>query len=245
MGKNRKLLILIVLCIALSLGSIILLDSNSSAGKNCTYSNISIHFIQGAGHKSPIEGCSVSGIRGIVTLVTSKGFYMQDPRPDNDNRTSESILIYTGSPPKNVKKGDLAYVNGTVNEYIQDAKPLSLSVTEIVNPTYITTHSNITLAPVLIGIGGLVPPDTVIEDDAFGNISIDNSFDPGTDGIDFYESLEGMSVLINNAVVVGPAKPTNHPVVYVLSDNGSLASIRTPAAASYPDPEITTRSESP
>ena len=229
MGKNRKLLILIVLCIALSLGSIILLDSNSSAGKNCTYSNISIHFIQGAGHKSPIEGCSVSGIRGIVTLVTSKGFYMQDPRPDNDNRTSESILIYTGSPPKNVKKGDLAYVNGTVNEYIQDAKPLSLSVTEIVNPTYITTHSNITLAPVLIGIGGLVPPDTVIEDDAFGNISIDNSFDPGTDGIDFYESLEGMSVLINNAVVVGPAKPTNHPVVYVLSDNGSLASIRTPS----------------
>ena len=229
MGKNRKLMILIVLCVALSMGSIILQDSNSSAEKNCTYSNISIHSIQGAGHKSPIAGCSVSEIQGIVTLVTSKGFYMQDPRPDNDNRTSEGILVYTRSPPKNVKKGDLAYVSGTVNEYFQDGKPLSLSVTKIVNPTYTTTHSNITLAPVLIGIGGLVPPDTVIEDDAFGNISIDNSFDPGKDGIDFYESLEGMLVLINNAVVVGPAKPTNHPVVYVLSDNGSLASIRTPS----------------
>ncbi len=229
MGKNRKLMILIVLCVALSLGSIILQDSNSSAGKNCSYSNISIHFIQGAGHKSPLAGCSVSEIQGIVTLVTSKGFYMQDPRPDNDNRTSEGILVYTGIPPKNIKKGDLAYVNGTVNEYIQDGKPLSLSVTEIVNPTYTTTHSNITLASVHLGIGDLVPPDTVIEDDAFGNISIDNSFDPGTDGIDFYESLEGMSVLINNAVVVGPAKPTNHPVVFVLSDNGSLASIRTPS----------------
>jgi predicted extracellular nuclease len=222
-------MILIVLCIALSLGSIILQDSNSSAGKNCTYSNISIHSIQGAGHKSPLAGCSVSGIQGIVTLVTSKGFYMQELHPDNDNRTSEGILVYTGSPPKNIKKGDLAYVNGTVNEYFQDGRPLSLSVTEIVNPTCTTRHSNITLAPVLLGIGGLVPPDTVIEDDAFGNISTNNSFDPGTDGIDFYESLEGMSVLINNAVVVGPAKPTYHPVVYVLSDNGSLASIRTPS----------------
>ena len=85
------------------------------------------------------------------------------------------------------------------------------------------------MAPVLLGIGGQIPPDTVIEDDAFGNISINDSFDPGTDGIDFYESLEGMLVKMNNAVVVGPAKPTNHPVVYVLSDNGSLASIRTPS----------------
>jgi predicted extracellular nuclease len=229
MEKNRILMILIVVCIALGLGSIILQDSNSSAGKNCSYSNISIHFIQGAGHKSPLAGCSLSGIQGIVTLVTSKGFYMQEPHPDNDNRTSEGILVYTGSPPKNIKKGDLAYVNGIVNEYFQDGRPLSLSVTEIANPTYTTTHSNIMLAPVLLGIGGLVPPDTVIEDDAFGNISTNNSFDPGTDGIDFYESLEGMSVLINNAVVVGPAKPTNHPVVYVLSDNGSLASIRTPS----------------
>jgi len=167
MGKNRKLMILIVLCVALSMGSIILQDSNSSAEKNCTYSNISIHSIQGAGHKSPIAGCSVSGIQGIVTLVTSKGFYMQDPRPDNDNRTSEGILVYTRSPPKNVKKGDLAYVSGTVNEYFQDGKPLSLSLTEIINPTYTTTQSNITLAPVLIGIGGLVPPDTVIEDRCF------------------------------------------------------------------------------
>ena len=153
---------------------------------------------------------------------------MQEPHPDNDNRTSEGILVYTGSSPRNIKKGDLAYVNGTVNEYFQNGRPLSHSVTEIVNPTYTTRHSNIALAPVLLGIGGLVPPDTVIEDDAFGNISTNNSFDPGTDGIDFYESLEGMSVLINNAVVVGPAKPTYHPVVYVLSDNGSLASIRTP-----------------
>ena len=140
MGINRTLIILTVLCIVLSFGSIAQPDSNTGAGRNCTYSNISIHSIQGAGHKSPIAGCSVSGIQGIVTLVTSKGFYMQDPRPDNDNRTSEGILVYTKSAPKNVKKGDLAYVNGTVNEYFQDVRPLSLSVTEIVNPAYTTAQ---------------------------------------------------------------------------------------------------------
>ncbi len=147
MGKNRKLIILIALCIILSFGSIAQPDSNSAAGKNCSYSNISIHYIQGAGHRSPLSGCSVSGIQGIVTLVTSNGFFMQDPHPDNDNRTSEGILVYTGSSPKNVKKGDLAYVNGTVKEYFQSGKPLGLSVTEIINPIYSTKHSNITLAP--------------------------------------------------------------------------------------------------
>ncbi len=231
MEKNRALITLIILYIALSLGSIALPDSDSSAGTNCSYSNISIHSIQGAGHKSPIAGCFVTGIKGVVTLNTSNGFYMQDPHPDNDNSTSEGIFVYTALAPKDVQKGDLASVDGTVYEYSRNTKPLSLSVTEIVNPTYTTKHSNISLTPALIGIGGLAPPDTVIEDDAFGDIAVENSFDPGSDGIDFYESLEGMSVLINDAVVVGPGEPdrfTNRTVVYALSDNGSLAGIRTP-----------------
>lgn len=245
MERKSKLIILIVLYSALSLGSSSLPDSDSSAGMNCTYSNISIHSIQGAGHKSPLAGCSIIGMQGIVTLNTTYGFYMQDPCPDNDNRTSEGILVYTKRPPKDVQRsgfvygspknvsvGDLVSVDGIVYEFLQNTRPLSLSVTEIVNPIYTIKHSNITMAPILLGIGGLVPPDTVIEDDAFGNISINNSFDPGTDGIDFYESLEGMLVQINDAVVVGPSEPdriTNHAVAYVLADNGSLASIRTPA----------------
>lgn len=245
MERKRKLIILIVLYSAFILGSISSYDSDSSAGMNRTHSNISIHSIQGAGHKSPIAGCSVSGIQGIVCLNTSYGFYMQDLYPDNDIRTSEGILVYTKRPPKDVLKsgfiygspknvsvGDLVSVDGTVYEFLQTTKPLSLSVTEIVNPIYVTRDSNITVAPILIGIGGLVIPDTVIEDDAFGYISINNSFDPGTDGIDFYESLEGMLVKINDAVVVGPNEPdriTNHAVAYVLTDNDSLASIRTPA----------------
>ena len=48
------------------------------------------------------------------------------------------------------------------------------------------------------GPGGGRPPTVVIEDDQFSN------FQPRTDGIDFYESLEGMLVQVDEAQVVGP-----------------------------------------
>jgi predicted extracellular nuclease len=52
-------------------------------------------------------------------------------------------------------------------------------------------------------------------------------FDPAQDGIDFYESLEGMIVQVNNAAVVGPTKDFGEFVF--LPDNGSWATgIRTP-----------------
>ena len=58
--------------------------------------------------------------------------------------------------------------------------------------------------PVVIGTGGRIPPNTVIEDDATGDVETSGVFDPAQDGIDFYESMEGMRVQINNPVAVGP-----------------------------------------
>jgi hypothetical protein len=40
----------------------------------------------------------------------------------------------------------------------------------------------------------------VINDDGTGNVETSGVFDPATDGIDFYESLEGMLVQVNNPV---------------------------------------------
>jgi predicted extracellular nuclease len=108
-------------------------DSDNGTLNNCSYSNTSIHSIQGVGHKSPIKGCYVSGVQGIVTLNTSNGFYIQDPHPDNDNSTSEGIFVYT--KPKDAKKGDLVSVNGTVSEFQgKPPNPNILSITEIINP---------------------------------------------------------------------------------------------------------------
>ena len=50
-----------------------------------------------------------------------------------------------------------------------------------------------------------MPPTTVIENDAGGNVETGGVFDPATDGIDFYESLEAMLLRVNNPVVVGHA----------------------------------------
>ena len=36
-----------------------------------------------------------------------------------------------------------------------------------------------------------MPPTTVIEDDATGDVETSGVFDPASDGIDFYESMEG------------------------------------------------------
>ena len=49
---------------------------------------------------------------------------------------------------------------------------------------------------VLIGAGGILPPTETIDDDAL------TSFDIATDGIDFWESLEGMRVTVDTPLVV-------------------------------------------
>ncbi len=65
----------------------------------------------------------------------------------------------------------------------------------------------------------------MIDNDATGSVETSGTFDPATDGIDFYESLEGMRVQVNNPVAVGPANSYNE--IPVLGDNGANASVRT------------------
>ena len=89
-----------------------------------------------------------------------------------------------------------------------------------------------------------MPPTTVIEDDVVdpggedptaisGDVEQGNPlFDPQEDGIDFYESLEGMLTEIRNAVAVGPTSvfssglPTENRELPVLADGGAGASVR-------------------
>ena len=78
----------------------------------------------------------------------------------------------------------------------------------------------------MIGTGGRIPPDTVIEDDASGSVETSGVFDPAQDGLDFYESLEGMRVQLNDAVAVGPTEP-DFGETPVIGDDGANASVRT------------------
>lgn len=187
-----------------------------------------IHDIQGAAHLSPKNNQAVSNIPGIVTALRSNGFYLQDPTSDSDPATSEGIFVYTGSTPT-VSVGSSLQVSGTVSEYVSGGSTSgNLSTTEIITPTITTLSTGNALpAATVIGSGGRIPPNLIIEDDATatGNVNTSGVFDPASDGIDFYESLEGMRVQINNAVVVGPTNSSGE--IAVLGDNGSNASGRT------------------
>jgi uncharacterized protein len=75
----------------------------------------------------------------------------------------------------------------------------------------------------VVGAGGRVPPSTVIEDDATGSVETSGIFDPATDGIDFYESLEGMRVQVNQALAVGPRNGFGE--IPVVGDHSALAGV--------------------
>jgi predicted extracellular nuclease len=189
---------------------------------------VSIHDIQGASHLSPLTG-PVTGVPGIVTarvLTGSRGFYMQEPAPDADPATSEGIFVFTNIAPT-VAVGDSVLVNGTVTEFRSGGgSSTNLSTTEITSPVVTVVSSGNPLpATTVIGIGGRIPPNTVIEDDASGSVETSGVFDPATDGIDFYESLEAMRVQINNAVAVGPRNAFGE--IPVLSDDGANGGTRT------------------
>lgn len=185
-----------------------------------------IHDIQGAGHISPKNGTTVA-TSGIVTAKKADGFFMQDPAPDTNPATSEGIYVYTKSKPT-VNPGDNVMVTGQVSEYRSSSAPGNLTLTEITGPTVDVRSTGNTLpAATLVGTGGRVPPTTVFEDDAVaGDVEVGNTFDQNSDGLDFYESLEGMLVQINNPVVVGPSN--SYWEVPVLPDGGANASVRTP-----------------
>lgn len=76
---------------------------------------------------SPLVGASVT-VRGIVTLLKSNGFFLQEEAGDNDSdpNTSEGIFVFTSSAPV-VGVGDQVTVGGTVAEFN--------GLTEITSPT--------------------------------------------------------------------------------------------------------------
>jgi predicted extracellular nuclease len=162
-----------------------------------------IHDIQGAAHISPQAGKKVLAVPGVVSAVRSNGFYLADPQPDDNPATSEGLLVFTGSAPT-VAVGDSITVTGTVTEFRSGAN--NLTTTEIGgNPTVTVVASGQPVpAPTLVGPGGRTPPGRVVEDDATGDIETSGVFDPTNDGLDFWESLEGMRIEIDNAAAVGP-----------------------------------------
>lgn len=199
---------------------------------------LTIPEIQGAGHVSAFVGERVE-TSGIVTAVESNGFYLQDPAGDGVLATSDALFVFTrGGIP--VAAGDLIELLGTVSEFRPGSSGLSLTQIAGVEESTVVSSGNPLPAPVVIGTGGRVPPTMVIDDDAatvgLESINIETdpnaTFDPETDGVDFYESLEGMLTRIENPIVVGSSRifgsgGAGSREVYVSPNAGALVDIPT------------------
>ncbi|MGB8000065.1 MAG: cell wall-binding repeat-containing protein, partial [Anaerobacillus sp.] len=176
---------------------------------------ISIHDIQAADHTSPYEGKAVTKVEGIVTAKDgSNAFYMQEENPDDNIATSEGIYVYK-SGGAGVEVGDKVEVDGQVKEYREDgysdAKDLLTTEISASNVTVVSSGNNL---PDAIVIGDdRTPPTENIEDDNM------TSFDPETDGLDFYESLESMLIEIPDATISGPIEYDELPVYVNTSED--------------------------
>jgi predicted extracellular nuclease len=202
---------------------------------------VRISDIQGTSHISPFNGQGVRNVQGIVTAIASNGFYIQDPNPDNNIATSEGIFIFTGanSPILNARRvGEAVLVNGTVSEFRPGGSANNLTVTQIGNNNSVqslsvsawTTAPTTIITPTVLGNGGRTIPSQVINNDftAQGNVETGGDFDPINEGIDFYESLEGMLVQVNNPVATSPTGNFgSSEEIWVLADNGANATSRT------------------
>ncbi|MGH8982882.1 MAG: Ig-like domain-containing protein, partial [Acidimicrobiia bacterium] len=187
-----------------------------------------IHEIQGASHTSPLVGERASRTPGIVTAKSSNGFYFQDPDPDGDPDTSEGLFVFGSSAAAGVAVGDFVEVSGNIAEFRPGgSSSANLTTTEITSPS-VTVHSNGNPLPpaTVVGAGGRVPPTEVIDNDSSGSVETSGVFDPDEDGLDFYESLEGMRAQVNDAVAVGPSNRFGE--IPVVGDNGANAGPRTP-----------------
>ncbi|RWZ51419.1 hypothetical protein EQV77_16590 [Halobacillus fulvus] len=168
---------------------------------------LEIHDIQGASHVSPYEGEQVIGVEGVVTkLDGTNGFFMQTVEADDDIATSEGIYVYQRS--SGVEVGDLVSVDGEVTEWREEGyyDADDLLTTQISGSNVDVLETGVELPDaVVIGVDRNQPTE-VIEDDGL------ESFDPAQDGLDFYESLEGMLIELPNPKVTGPVKYDELPV---------------------------------
>jgi predicted extracellular nuclease len=170
-----------------------------------------IHEIQGSSWISPQVGNTVTNVPGIVTALrtgSSKGYWIQDPNPDSDPATSEGVFVFTSSNPP-VAVGDSVLVSGKVNDFYAlssgetVSSTSSLSVTEIGTATAtVLSHGNPLPPPVVIS--PTTVPDTYAPDLGGANIE-KTSITPARSALDYYESVEGMRVEVDNARVVGPS----------------------------------------
>ncbi|WP_092530344.1 endonuclease/exonuclease/phosphatase family protein [Amycolatopsis arida] len=186
-----------------------------------------VHDIQGTTRVSPLNGQRVAGVTGVVTAVRSfgsaRGFWLQDPEPDADPRTSEGLFVFTGSTTPPLTPGDAVSVSGTVGEYYPDnpAHSAYQSLTQLASPEWTVTGRGRPVPEPLGLTPDAVPGEYAPQPD--GNIE-PLPLEPDRYALDFWEAHESELVGVRDARVVGPT--TEYHELYVTTKPDEWASAR-------------------
>ena len=163
---------------------------------------VHIYDIQGKSHTSLFNGKTVTDVEGVVTYIdgTSR-FFIQDLVGDGDPNTSDGILVFKSS--HGVSIGDRVKVTGKVTEYYGEGyaekTSTDLTITEIEASTISKNGTAPLPAPTKLGVDRIAPPENIDNDQM-------TTYDPEEDAIDFWESLEGMYVQVDDAKVIALQK---------------------------------------
>jgi 2',3'-cyclic-nucleotide 2'-phosphodiesterase (5'-nucleotidase family)/predicted extracellular nuclease len=219
--------------------------SDASATGTITNDDLTrIYDIQGAGHRSEMVGQQVV-TRGIVTAIDSVGtenggnnpvgYWIQDATGDGNYRTSDAVFVFLGTGasvtiPAGIAVGAEIQLTATVSEF---ASGTQLSTTQL-NPVGSATVLSVNNAlPTAVRIGDVNDLTTGLErkpalvslgdDDGDATPEAPATFDPVNQGADFWETLEGMRVTLEDVRVTGPFR-SNFDEQFVTPNVGENAS---------------------
>jgi predicted extracellular nuclease len=210
---------------------------------------VRIHDIQGRAQLSPLAGQGVQNVQGIVTAKATNGFWIQDPFADGDVASSEAVFVFTGTGAAGLailsarSVGEAVQVSGTVSEFRPGNNPNNLTITQIGNNNAVQPLAvapwpmgeGLAIAPTAIGVDRQ-PPTEIINFEA-ANVETGGEFDPARDGIDFWESLEGMWVEVPNPVATSPtANFGASEEIWVLANGGAGATSLSARGGSLVEP---------
>ncbi len=170
--------------------------------------------IQGISHTSPYFGKTITS-RGIVTAFGSADWYpfgndvyIQTKSSDSDPRTSEGLHVFIQSNNALFDLGDEIEVTGVVYEDIRKNGMGQTSLRDvkdfkIISDPNLPKEEKLKNLPeaILLGEGGRrIPKDRI---STYGGTLMRKLTLNVSDGIDFWESLEGMRVAMDDIQILG------------------------------------------
>lgn len=209
--------------------------------------------IQGAAHVSPLLMHEVI-TSGVVTAVGINEWfpggmdvYIQDPEGDGVDETSDAVHVFFENENLDIQIGDELTVSGVVKEEVLNNYLGRTSIRQTQLLSKKRPQSPVLPKPVRLGVGGRPIPERHISTFQ-GNLN-EKPYLKLSDGIDFYESLEGMRVEVHDLRIVGfrggsedhessEPRPKGYLNVYFVADGLGPIRNETPRGGVFADTRI-------